>query len=114
MPQIAVTHQGWLGLGARYVVRVDGIEVGRLGRKTKEVAVDVPTGEHTVLVDYNGQTSSPQRVDLADGETARFELTFVSAAAAVASSALKPPRNRISDPVGARGETALVALVPLK
>jgi len=113
MAQIVVVCERWLGLGARYVVRVDGHEVGRLGRKAKRVAADVSPGEHSVLVDYMGRTTSTQQVQLGEGDTAIFQLTFGSVAATVVSSARRPLRRKLADPIATRGEVSTMALTRL-
>jgi hypothetical protein len=79
VPKIVVVCERWLGLGARYAVRVDGREVGRLGRRTKRVTAEVAAGKHSVLVDYNGQTTAAQQVNLDERDTATFQLTGNSA-----------------------------------
>lgn len=111
MARISIICDRWLGFGTHYVVRIDGREVGRLGRKTKEVGADVSNGKHSVVVAFGGQSTAPAEVDLGDDETASFTLVFGSVAAGIGLAAMKPLRQRIKEPIAPVGETSFMALV---
>ncbi|MGI8760007.1 MAG: hypothetical protein ACR2LF_01610 [Jatrophihabitantaceae bacterium] len=73
MSEIVVWCRSWLGVTKRYVVRVDGREIGRLGRGAKQATTATTPGRHSVVVDYNGQATPEQHVDVAPDESAHFE-----------------------------------------
>lgn len=108
--QIIVSCDRWLGFGARYVVRLDGQEVGRLGRRSKVVRTHVLSGSHTLVVDYNGRLTPSETVDLGQDEIAQFELQFGSLVAGAMLAAMKPWRDRVREPASASGEVSFMAL----
>ncbi|MDP9093137.1 MAG: hypothetical protein M3N95_09415 [Actinomycetota bacterium] len=101
MSAIVVSCDRWLGLGSKYSVRVDGREVGRLGRRAKSVRANVDAGPHSVLVEYNGNKTPAQHLDLAQTDEVRFTLDFGAASALVARNILMPWNRHISQPIGA-------------
>lgn len=113
MAQIIVTCDRWLGFGTRYIVRVDGDEAGRLGRKTKPVQVDVDPGRYTVAVDYNGRTTPVKHVLVEATDAVRFALQFGSVGAEVLRGIAKPWRERVSEPIGAPGVSNIMTLVSI-
>lgn len=85
MSQIVIDCPRWLGILKRYVVRVDGREVGRLGGRTHRVAAPVAVGQHSVIVDCYGRATPEEHVNVPEDEDVRFELIFNATYAEVAS-----------------------------
>ncbi|MGX7677692.1 hypothetical protein ACSMXN_02205 [Jatrophihabitans sp. DSM 45814] len=73
MSSITVFSERWLGFGGAYHVRIDDSEVGRLARR-RAVTVELPPGNHAVIVVFGGRASSALQVKLKPGEDARVEL----------------------------------------
>jgi hypothetical protein len=67
--------------GSKYAVRVDGKEVGRLGRRSKSVRANVERGSHSVVVQYNGNQTPAEQLDVAGTGEVRLTLVFGSASA---------------------------------
>lgn len=109
MASIVVVCDRWLGLAARYIVRIDGREVGRLGRRSKRVVVAVDAGRHSVLVDYNGRTTPTKDVEVGHTGEVCFELIFPYSYAAVFMRGLNRPP--FGQPAFPRGVTDIMALV---
>ncbi len=106
MATIQVSCHRWLGLSARYAVRIDGREVGRLGRRSKQITAEVEAGGHSILVDCNGQRTPALTVEVDEGEEVRVELAF-----SWLDIYRKGRSRRLSYPVGAAGEVDYMALV---
>ncbi len=114
MSECVVECRRWLGFSKRYVVRVDGLEIGRLGRRSKEVTVDIRPGRHSFVVDYNGQSTPEEHADLAPDENVRYELVFTATYRQILGRELaKSPSERVRHPIAAPGESSLMRLVRL-
>lgn len=100
MSAIIVTCDRWLGLGAKYVVKVDGREVGRLGRRTKGIRTSVDAGSHEVSVEFNGNSTPRQTFDIAESEEVRLAVTFGSTRGLLATTRSLPWKERLTRPIG--------------
>lgn len=72
---VTVFSRRWLGLANLYHVRIDGQEIGRIGRRKSVTAQQAP-GRHEITVLFGDRVSRPLEVDLGEADDAQIELTF--------------------------------------
>ena len=72
-PVIRVTRErtGWRDGGRAYTVLVDGVSVGKI-RRGECLETKVTSGDHTVQMKLDWETSGEWGIGLANGETAEF------------------------------------------